>query len=110
MTRHRLTEQQKADLANIKRLIASVRGKSRTDSVKYFRIGEEITLAPPGRVLVHSRFYFPSLIGFRVWTDNPSDRYEVCACGWKPELGTHYRIAITCKEVSRTTVPERAQP
>jgi hypothetical protein len=38
MTRHRLTEQQKAELANIKRLIASARGKSRTDSVKYFRL------------------------------------------------------------------------
>jgi hypothetical protein len=49
---------------------------------------------PPGRIVVHNHDKPASRLGtrgFRAWTDEPSDRYGVCGCGWAPELGPHYR-------------------
>jgi hypothetical protein len=33
--------------------------------------------------------------GFRAWEDDPAPQYVVCDCGWRPELGIHYRVAGT---------------
>jgi hypothetical protein len=30
--------------------------------------------------------------GFHAWLDVPSDRIQVCTCGWAPQLGVHYRV------------------
>src|SRR5258707_1004806 len=30
--------------------------------------------------------------GFRAWYSLPSAKHVVCDCGWRPELGKHYRI------------------
>jgi hypothetical protein len=30
--------------------------------------------------------------GFRVWFDDPHDNYVECSCGWRPDLGEHYRV------------------
>jgi hypothetical protein len=51
--------------------------------------------APEGRIIVHN-FVRPTrhlgMRGFRAWTDEPSERYELCNCGWASELGNHYRV------------------
>jgi hypothetical protein len=51
---------------------------------------------PPGRVLVHNPVYpvtckKPGTRGSRLWTQELTGSLEVCGCGWRPELGTHYR-------------------
>jgi hypothetical protein len=48
---------------------------------------------PPGRVLVHNQVYpvaqDPGTRGSRYWLQPPSDRLEVCDCGWASHLGQH---------------------
>jgi hypothetical protein len=51
---------------------------------------------PPGRVLVHNPVYpvtrkRPGTRGSRIWTQVPDEDVELCGCGWRPELGPHYR-------------------
>lgn len=51
---------------------------------------------PPGRVLVHNPVYpvtrkRPGTRGSRIWTQPPDDGVFPCSCGWRPELGEHYR-------------------
>jgi hypothetical protein len=52
---------------------------------------------PAGKVLVHNQVYpvarRQGTRGSRYWLRPPSDRFEVCDCGWAPELGEHYRLA-----------------
>ena len=50
-----------------------------------------------GQVLVHNHHSLsPSRrldeMGFRAWLDGPSDKYGICSCGWRPDLGTHYML------------------
>jgi len=46
---------------------------------------------PEGKVVVHNHVVgFAG--GFRMWTQFPEDKLEVCSCGWAPQLGTHYRM------------------
>ena len=50
---------------------------------------------PDGWVLVHNSVRPTRCLGyrgFRAWLQAPSDRLELCACGWAPEVGDHYRI------------------
>jgi hypothetical protein len=67
---------------------------------------------PSGRVLVHNHVRRHANMpnganGFRAWYDfldaprrfrritspgEPPPKYIVCKCGWRPDLGTHYRI------------------
>jgi hypothetical protein len=51
---------------------------------------------PAGQVLVHNQVYpaaqRPGQRGSRCWLQPPSDRLEVCDCGWAPKLGQHYRV------------------
>jgi hypothetical protein len=52
---------------------------------------------PPGHILVHNQF-----IGrphaeegqrrVRAWWAKPAAEYILCACGWRPDLGEHYRV------------------
>ena len=50
---------------------------------------------PAGQVLVHNAVspvaYRLGTRGSRYWLQPPSDRLEVCDCGWASELGQHYR-------------------
>jgi hypothetical protein len=51
---------------------------------------------PAGLIVVHNHVRPTRRLGsrgFRVWVDEPSDRYELCNCDWAPELGGHYRVA-----------------
>jgi hypothetical protein len=53
---------------------------------------------PSGRILAHNHVRRSAdmpqgLNGFRYWYDKPQRAdYVVCKCGWRPDLGTHYRI------------------
>jgi hypothetical protein len=47
-------------------------------------------------VLVHNPVYpvtrkRPGTRGSRIWTQAPDDDVQPCSCGWRPELGEHYR-------------------
>jgi hypothetical protein len=30
--------------------------------------------------------------GFRAWWTKPGREFTPCACGWRPDLGQHYRV------------------
>ena len=52
---------------------------------------------PPGKVLAHNPVYpvtrmRPGTRGSRLWVQVPDDTLELCPCGWRPELGAHYRV------------------
>jgi len=55
----------------------------------------------PGRIVAHNHvrpvdfhaLFPPNVDGFRVWTDDASDRYVRCECEWAGErLAEHYRV------------------
>jgi hypothetical protein len=48
--------------------------------------------APAGMILAHNRAA-PGADGFRFFAVQPSGLWAVCDCGWRPDLGTHYRPA-----------------
>jgi hypothetical protein len=67
---------------------------------------------PPGRALVHNQVYpvaqHPGTRGSRCWLQPPSDRLEVCDCGWASHLGQHYRMHSTdAPPHSRESAPLR---
>jgi hypothetical protein len=50
-----------------------------------------------GRVLVHNHVRHTASMahgrnGFRCWTKIKRADLELCKCGWRPDLGTHYRV------------------
>jgi hypothetical protein len=53
--------------------------------------------APAGKLLAHNRGWPASpqmrqgIKGFRFFAVEPSERWAVCDCGWRPDLGLHYR-------------------
>jgi hypothetical protein len=51
---------------------------------------------PADKVLVHNQVRATSrlgLRGFRVWLSSSDPaKLEICACGWAPELGQHFRV------------------
>jgi hypothetical protein len=52
---------------------------------------------PPGYILVHNRVETilrtgEDTPGFRVWWTRPGAEFVACDCGWRPDLGEHYRI------------------
>jgi hypothetical protein len=50
---------------------------------------------PADRVLVHNTVRparRQGARGFRYWLQSPSEKLEICSCGWAPELAEHYRI------------------
>jgi hypothetical protein len=52
---------------------------------------------PPGQILVHNqgkstRRTFQSAHGFRAWWAEPGAEFILCDCGWRPDLGVHYRV------------------
>jgi hypothetical protein len=65
--------------------------------------GRHIKNVPPGKIVAHNVDFGGNVNrthgddGFRVWFDDPSDKYGVCTCGWRPDLGTHYRSAAWLK-------------
>jgi hypothetical protein len=47
-------------------------------------------------VLVHNhirRTARSNTRGFRAWLQPPAANLVECDCGWRPELGSHYRVA-----------------
>jgi hypothetical protein len=53
--------------------------------------------APAGFVLIHnfqprSARTRQGTNGFRAFFAPPAERYVVCDCGWRPELGKHHRL------------------
>jgi hypothetical protein len=52
---------------------------------------------PPGQILVHSEIgivagSYKGARGFRAWWTTPCRKFVLCDCGWRPDLGTHYRV------------------
>jgi hypothetical protein len=52
---------------------------------------------PPGQILVHDRptnplRTNPAARGFRAWWAEPGAEFVLCDCGWRPDLGEHYRV------------------
>jgi len=57
----------------------------------------EGTVRPAGFILCHNHIKHHARTrqgtnGFRAWFSLPSAKHLVCDCGWRPELGKHYRI------------------
>jgi hypothetical protein len=55
------------------------------------------TRAPEGMILVHNHVQRSARTrsgtnGFRFWNAAPKPNYVVCQCGWRSDLGTHYRV------------------
>lgn len=52
---------------------------------------------PAGWILVHNpvrprrKNQSPNADGFRCWLTAPDSKYEVCDCGWAPQMGEHFR-------------------
>ena len=52
---------------------------------------------PPGHILVHNRVMstprtHQGFRGFRAWWTKPGAEFVSCDCGWRPDLGEHYRV------------------
>jgi hypothetical protein len=67
----------------------------------YLPEGAAPSSIPAGKVLVHNHVVAGikpdrrvGTYGFRAWwADKPAGKdLECCDCGWKPDLGTHYRV------------------
>jgi hypothetical protein len=55
------------------------------------------SIRPAGFILCHNHVKHGARTrqgtnGFRAWFSLPSAKHVVCDCGWRPELGKHYRI------------------
>jgi hypothetical protein len=80
-------------------------------SSRFARLLESYRLAtkqppPPGLVLVHNQLSGPTPRqgkSFRAWWAKPAAEIVPCTCGWRPDLGDHYRIHRPCPIVRRTT-------
>jgi hypothetical protein len=49
--------------------------------------------APPtGLILIHNQPRGAGPTGFRAWWAKPGKQFNRCACGWRPDLGEHYRV------------------
>jgi hypothetical protein len=70
----------------------------------YYPLGERGLRAiaedgcPAGMLLVHNHIRHgvrtrSGWNGFRVWLAHPDPKYIECDCGWRPELGQHFRRA-----------------
>jgi hypothetical protein len=46
-------------------------------------------LPPAGHILVHN---LPDSRVFRAWWTKPATEFVLCDCGWRPDLGKHYRV------------------
>jgi hypothetical protein len=65
---------------------------------------------PPGYVLVHNRFEVTRRKvkrsgTFRAWWAMPGRNFVLCACGWRPDLGEHYRVQRVSHLIARRGKP-----
>jgi hypothetical protein len=70
---------------------------------------------PRGQILVHNRSTprtDPGTPGFRAWWTKPAIGFVLCDCGWRPDLGRHYRVHRPGSPVRRTSrnAPASAGP
>jgi hypothetical protein len=66
------------------------------------RLLESLQLAtkqppPPGYILIHWQVRstpgkFRQNLGFRARWTKPGKEFAPCDCGWRPDLGQHYRV------------------
>lgn len=60
----------------------------------------------PGLVLVHNQLSRSTPAhekSFRAWWEKPAAEIVPCSCGWRPDLGDHYRVHRPGPIVRRTT-------
>jgi hypothetical protein len=72
--------------------------------VESYRLATE--QPPPGHILIHSRSTprtNPGSSGFRAWWSKPAAEFVLCDCGWRPDLGKHYRIHRPAPLLRRTS-------
>jgi hypothetical protein len=76
------------------------RGEERTLRNRLANLVESYRLAekqppPPGNILVHSPLRTPEgSRGFRAWWAQPGRKFISCDCGWRPDLGEHFRVRV----------------
>jgi hypothetical protein len=63
---------------------------------------------PAGHVLVHNQTSSPALADepsthFRAWWAKPATEFVLCKCGWRPDLGEHYRVHRPGPLIRRTS-------
>jgi hypothetical protein len=61
---------------------------------------------PAGQILAHSQIIrnkrtLYETRGFRAWWATPGTEFVLCDCGWRPDLGNHYRIQRPIKRTWR---------
>jgi hypothetical protein len=57
---------------------------------------KEVREPTDGRIVAHNHVQPAAVLGmrgFRAWLAEPSDKYEICRCGFAPQVATHYRVA-----------------
>jgi hypothetical protein len=67
------------------------------DKTRYGIAGPGSSNRQGGRVLVHNHVRHTASMeygrnGFRCWTQIKRANLALCKCGWRPDLGTHYRV------------------
>jgi hypothetical protein len=63
---------------------------------------------PAGHVLVHNQHNSAPLAPehsprFRAWWAKPATVFILCRCGWRPDLGEHYRVHRPGPLIRRTS-------
>jgi hypothetical protein len=53
-----------------------------------YRLATKVS-PPTGYILVHNH---PGSKSFRAWWTKPGEEFVSCDCGWRPDLGEHYRV------------------
>jgi hypothetical protein len=53
-----------------------------------YRLATKVS-PPTGYILVHNHAGSSS---FRAWWTKPGTEFVLCDCGWRPDLGKHYRV------------------
>jgi hypothetical protein len=67
------------------------------------RSPRNICSAPRGKIAIHNNIEHHAgqkseENGFRVWFDDPHVNYVECSCGWRLDLGIHYRVRAQYRE------------
>jgi hypothetical protein len=66
------------------------------EAIEAYRLAD-VRAPPVDKILVHNRVAHgprteQGINGFRAWWATPGEEYASCDCGWRPDLGPHYRV------------------